>query len=62
MGRALSIFSLATIAMGYLLFYYDDNYGPKDQIIYLRPVPVMILMGVAFVVLIFQFFAFLSRL
>ena len=62
MGRAVTLFSLATVATGSWLFYYDEHYGPKDQIIYLWPVPVVLLMGIAFVVLLFQFFAFLSRL
>ena len=61
MFNRITFISAANIVAGYLLFAYDDLYGPKDDILYLWPIPVMLLMAVAVCILLYQVGWFLFR-
>ena len=49
-----TLVSVAIIIAGCLLIAYDERYGPKDDVMYLRIFPVMLLMVGAACVLICQ--------
>jgi hypothetical protein len=49
-----TLVSVAIIVSGCLLIAYDERYGPKDDVMYLRIFPVMLLMVGAACVLICQ--------
>jgi hypothetical protein len=53
--------SVAVIVAGWLLFIGDGIYGPKDEILYLWPIPVVLLMAVAACILLYQVGAFIFR-
>jgi hypothetical protein len=52
---------VSIIVMGYLLFVYDELYGPKDDIIYLWPILVMLLVVAAVCVQIYQVGSWIYR-
>jgi len=59
--HAVSIVSVVVVVAGYLLFAYDEQYGPKDNVICLWVFPVMLVMLVAACVLFYQAAALIFR-
>ena len=57
----VTLVSIGVIVAGSLLIAYDELYGPKDDIIYLWPIPVVLLMVTAVCVLIYHVGALISR-
>jgi len=57
----VTLVSIAVIVAGSLLIVYDELHGPKDDIIYLWPIPVMLLMVTAVCALIYQVGALIFR-
>ena len=62
MGRTrLLLISAVILAAGYLLFLYDDLFGPKDSVIYLWPLPVVLIMAIAAIIILYQVILSISR-
>lgn len=51
---APSVVSVVVIVSGVLFFYFDSLYGPRDEVLYLWPLPVLLLMSIAACVLLYQ--------
>jgi hypothetical protein len=53
--------SIAVIVVGTLLVVYDELYGPKDDILYLWTIPVILLTVIALCVLVHRVLRRLHR-